>query len=157
MTLGHHLPFSTVLYYPLPSPTVPYRPPPSPVIPHCFLMYPTVFRCLLPSPTVSNPPTIGSYLLSPGRSCLWSWGSSSLLMTAILGIQRRGWTTSYIYNDIFSLFPFFLSAYYPSFFYFYSFIPCISNPNFNFLYILDYALIVFSHCLCLVLFSYCCR
>ena len=50
---------------------VPHRPPPSP-----------------PSPAV-----LCSYLPSPGRSCPRSWGSSSLLMTAVLGIQGRGRTT----------------------------------------------------------------
>jgi len=80
------------------SPTVPHRPPsssvvlcrppPSPAVFRCFPMLSAVFRRPPPSPAV-----LCSYLPSPGRSCLRSWGSSSLLMTAVLGIKGRGRTT----------------------------------------------------------------
>ena len=67
---------------------VPHRPPPSPAVFRCFPMVSAVFRRPPPSPAV-----LCSYPPSPGRSCLRSWGSSSLLMTAVLGIQGRGRTT----------------------------------------------------------------
>jgi len=70
------------------SPTVPRRPLPSSTVFRCFPMFSDVFRRPPPSPAV-----LCSYLTSPGRSCLRSWGSSSLLMTAVLGIQGRGRTT----------------------------------------------------------------
>jgi len=70
------------------SPTISRRPPPSSAVFRCFPMFSDVFRRPLPSPAV-----LCSYLPSPGRSCLRSWGSSSLLMTAVLGIQGRGRTT----------------------------------------------------------------
>jgi len=80
------------------SPIVPHRPPPSPVVLcrplpssavfRCFQMFSTVPRRPPPSPAV-----LCSYLPSPGRSCLRSWGSSFLLMTAVLGIQGQGRTT----------------------------------------------------------------
>jgi len=73
---------------PPPSPVVPRRPPPSSAVFRCFPMFSDVFRRPPPSPAV-----LCSYLPSPGRSCLRSWGSSSLLMTAVLGIQGRGRTT----------------------------------------------------------------
>ena len=60
------------------STTVPRHPLPSP----------TIFHHLPPSPVV-----LCSYLSSPGRSCLRSWGSLLLLITAILEIQGRGRTT----------------------------------------------------------------
>jgi len=77
---------------------VPHRPPPSPVVPRRLPMFSDVFRCFPPSPAVPHrpppsPAVLCSYLPSPGRSCLRSWGSSSLLMTAVLGIQGRGRTT----------------------------------------------------------------
>ena len=64
---------------------VPHRPPSSPAVFHCFPMLSAVFRRPPPSPAV-----LCSYLTPPGRSCLRSWGSSSLLMTAALGIQGPG-------------------------------------------------------------------
>jgi len=69
----------------LSSPIVPHRPPSSPAVFHCFPMLSAVFRRPPPSPAV-----LCSYLTPPGRSCLRSWGSSSLLMTAALGIQGPG-------------------------------------------------------------------
>jgi len=65
-----------------------HRPPPSPAVFRCFPMLSAVCRRPPPSPAV-----LCSYLPSPGRSCLRSWGSSSLLMTAVLGIKGRGRTT----------------------------------------------------------------
>jgi len=47
----------------------------------------------VPCRPLPSPAVLCSYLPSPGRSCLRSWGSSSLLMTAVLGIQGRGRTT----------------------------------------------------------------
>ena len=70
---------------------VPHRPPPSPVIPRRLPLFCDVFR--LPFRPPPSPAVLCSYLPSPGRSCLRSWGSSSLLMTAVLGIQGRGRTT----------------------------------------------------------------
>jgi len=67
---------------------VPHHLPSSPAVFRCFPMFSDVFRRPPPSPAV-----LCSYLPSPGRSCLRSWGSSSLLMTAVLGIQGRGRTT----------------------------------------------------------------
>ena len=57
-----------------------------------------VFRCFPPSSGVPHSPlssltVLYSYLPSPGRSCLGSWGSSSLVMTAVLGIPGRGQST----------------------------------------------------------------
>jgi len=70
------------------SPTVPHRPPPSSAVFRCFPLFSAVPHRPPPSPAV-----LCSYLSPPGRSCLRSWGSSSLLMTAVLGIQGRGRTT----------------------------------------------------------------
>jgi len=90
----------TTFRRPVPSPPKPARqpgrttfcrPPPSPVVPRRPPPSSAVFRRPLPSPTVPGGPI--SYVPSPGRSCLRSWGSSSLLMTAVLGIQGRGRTT----------------------------------------------------------------
>jgi len=90
------------------SPTVPHRPPSSPVIPRRPPSSPVVPRRPPPSSAVfrffplfsavphrppPSPAVLCSYLQSPGRSCLRSWGSSSLLMTAVLGIKGRGRTT----------------------------------------------------------------
>jgi len=79
------------------SPTVPHRPPPSPVVPRRLPLFSDVFRCFrrpLPPPlSPPSPAVLCSYLPSPGGSCLRPWGSSSLLMTAVLGIQGRGRTT----------------------------------------------------------------
>jgi len=63
----------------------------SPVIPRRLPLFCDVFR--LPFRPPPSPAVLFSYLSSPGRSCLRSWGSSSLLMTAVLGIQGRGRTT----------------------------------------------------------------
>jgi len=81
-------PSHTVPRRPLSSSVVPCRPLPSPAVFRCFPMLSAVFRRPPPSPAVQC-----SYLPSPGRSCLRSWGSSSLLMTAVLGIKGRGRTT----------------------------------------------------------------
>jgi len=80
------------------SPTVPHRPPsssivlchppPSSAVSRCFPLFPAIPCRPPPSPAV-----LCSYLPSPGRSCLRSWGSSSLPMMAVLGIQGRGRTT----------------------------------------------------------------
>ena len=67
---------------------VPHGPPSSPVVLRCFPLFSAVPRHPPPSPAV-----LCSYLPSLGRSCLRSWGSSFLLMTAVLGIQGRGRTT----------------------------------------------------------------
>jgi len=79
---------SVVLCRPLSSPAVPCRPPPSSAVFRCFPLFSAVPHRPPPSPAV-----LCSYLPSPGRSCLRSWGSSSLLMTAVLGIKGRGRTT----------------------------------------------------------------
>jgi len=81
----------TVPCRPLSSPVVPCRPLSSPVVISCFPMFSAVFSSPLPSPP--SPAALCSYLPPPGRSCLRSWGSSSLLMTAVLGIQGPGRTT----------------------------------------------------------------
>jgi len=81
-------PGRTTLSRPPPSPVVPCRPLSSPAVFRCFPMFSDVFRGPPPSLAV-----LCSYLPSPGTSCLRSWGSSSLLMTAVLGIQGRGRTT----------------------------------------------------------------
>jgi len=78
----------TVPHRPTPSPVVLCRPLSSPAVPRRLPMLSAVFRRPPPSPVV-----LCSYLPSPGRSCLRSWGSSSLLMTAVLGIKGRGRTT----------------------------------------------------------------
>jgi len=92
-------PGRTTLCRPPPSPTVPRRP----ISSYIVLCHPPpssdVFRCFPPFSAVPcrpppSPVVICSYLPSPGRSCLRSWGSSSLLMMAVLGIQGRGRTTS---------------------------------------------------------------
>jgi len=87
---------------------VPCRPPPSSVVLYCALSSSVVLHCLPPSSPVFRcfplfsaiprspplfPPVLYSYLRSPGSCWLRSWGSSSLLMTANLGIQGRGRTT----------------------------------------------------------------
>jgi len=87
-----------VPHRPTPSPVVLCRPLSSSVVPCRPLPSPAIFRCFPPSPTVPHrpppsPAVLCSYLPSPGRSCLRSWGSSSLLMTAVLGIKGRGRTT----------------------------------------------------------------
>jgi len=81
-------PSPVVLCRPLSSPAVPCRPPPSSAVFRCFPLFSAVPHRPPPSPAV-----LCSYLPSPGRSCLRSWGSSSLLMTAVLGIKGRGRTT----------------------------------------------------------------
>jgi len=70
------------------SSVVSCRPPPSSDVFRCFPLFSAVPHRPPPSPAV-----LCSYLPSPGRSCLRSWGSSSLLMTAVLGIQGPGRTT----------------------------------------------------------------
>jgi len=91
---------------------VPHHRPPS-LVPRRPLLPPAVsrrlslsdpFSCFLPSRAVPcrAPPlpallaVLWIYLQSPGTSCLRSWGSWSLLMTAVLGIQRGG-KTEYIF------------------------------------------------------------
>ena len=71
----------------LSSSVVLYRPPPSSAVFRCFPLFSAV-----PHRPLSSPAVICSYLPFPRRSCLRSWGSSSLLMTAVLGIQGRGRT-----------------------------------------------------------------
>jgi len=82
------------------SSTVPHRPLSSSIVLYSRLSSPAVFRCFpMFSAAARRPPpspaVLCSYLPSPGRSCLRSWGSSSLLMTAVLGIQERARTTFY--------------------------------------------------------------
>jgi len=77
-----------------------HRPPPSSIVLYSRLSSPAVFRCFPMFSAVArrpppSPAVLCSYLLSPGRSCLRSWGSSSLLMTAVLGIQERARTAFY--------------------------------------------------------------
>jgi len=91
IVLRRPLSSSVVLYRPLSSSVVLRRPLSSSVVPavfRCFPMYSAVFRRPLPSPAV-----LCGDLPSPGRSCLGWWGSSSLLMTAVLGIRGRNLTT----------------------------------------------------------------
>jgi len=76
----------------------PHRPPPSSVVPRRLPMFSDVFQCFplfsaVPCRPPPSPAVLCSYLPSPDRSCLRSWGSSSLLITAVLGIQGRGRTT----------------------------------------------------------------
>jgi len=72
----------------------------SPVVPYCpsFKLSPPGFRPLVLFSDVfcsfpPSPAVLCSYLLSNGRSGLGSWGSSSLLMMAVLRIQVRGRAT----------------------------------------------------------------
>jgi len=66
---------SSVLYRPLGSSTVLHRPP----------LFSDIFCCFAPS--LLSPAVLCSCLPSSDRSCLRSWGSSPLLITAVLGIQ----------------------------------------------------------------------
>jgi len=68
------------------------------VVPHRPAPSHAIFRCLplffaRPSSPLPSLAVLFSYLPSPGSSCITRWGSSPMLRTAVLGIQRRGRTS----------------------------------------------------------------